>query len=93
VERVGEIDNSSEYTSRVQQTMESTTDLVMRPKHITTTTAIITRGCHRPTSADWNRWLPRVMARYKSVPARVIIAEMKVDGLLVTYVFSKVLNT
>jgi hypothetical protein len=38
----------------------------------------------RPTIADWQRWAPEICARYRSVPARVLIAEMTAEGLLVT---------
>jgi hypothetical protein len=38
----------------------------------------------RPTINDWKRWAPRICARYKSVPARILIAEMSAEGLHVT---------
>lgn len=72
--------------------MELTTDLVVRPRSDTITTDIIARPRRRLTPDDWKRWKPRVTARYRSVPARVLIAEMEADGLHVTYVLLQVLQ-
>ena len=72
--------------------MELTTNLVVRSSSNTITTDIIARARRHPTSDDWKRWEPRVLARYKGVPARVLIAEMEADGLHVTYVLLQVLH-
>jgi hypothetical protein len=37
-----------------------------------------------PTANDWQRWKPSIKARYRRLPARVIIQEMKAERLLVT---------
>jgi len=47
----------------------------------------------RPTTADWQRWAPEICARYRSVPARVLIAKMTAEGLLVTWVSLRVGQT
>lgn len=47
-------------------------------------TGSVSRAYRRPTPLDWQRWAPRICAYYKSVPARVLIAEMTAEGLLVT---------
>jgi len=64
--------------------MELTTDLVLRSKPNGVTTLSAPRAHRHPTPLDWERWAPTIAARYKSEPARVIIGEMRSDGLLVT---------
>lgn len=50
-------------------------------------TTVVRRAHRHPTPVDWQRWEPVIVARYKTEPARVLIGEMHVDGLLVTYIF------
>jgi hypothetical protein len=59
-------------------------DLVVRSKPNRVTTGFAPRAHRHPTPADWQRWQPMIAARYKGVPARVLVAEMTVDGLQVT---------
>lgn len=70
--------------------MEPTTDLVVRAKSNRITAAIVPRTYRNPTPIDWKRWAPIIAARYKSVPARVLVSEMNAEGLQVTYVPSQV---
>jgi hypothetical protein len=68
--------------------MEPTTDLVLRSKSNDITTFFVPRA-HRhqhPTPLDWEQWAPTIAARYKSETVRVLVSEMKADGLQVTYV-------
>ena len=63
------------------QAMKLTTDLVARIKSNGITAALVD-----PTPLDWKKWAPKIAARYKSEPARVLIDEMNAAGLRVTYV-------
>ena len=69
--------------------MELTTDLAVRIKSNGVTAAAVPRAYRHPTPLDWERWAPTIAARYKSVPARVLIGEMNAEGLHVTYVSSQ----
>lgn len=64
--------------------MELTTDLAVRVKSNGITAAFVPRASRDPTPLDWERWAPTIAARYKSVPARVLIGEMNAEGLNVT---------
>lgn len=64
--------------------MESTTDLTVRVGSSGITAAVFARAHQIPTPLDWQRWAPTIAARYKSVPARVLVSEMNADGLHVT---------
>ena len=66
--------------------MELTTDLVVRVKSNGITAAFVPRAYRDPTPLDWERWKPTIAARYKSIPARVLIGEMNAEGLHVKYV-------
>jgi hypothetical protein len=64
--------------------MALTTDLAIRLKSNDIPVAIAPEVLRHPTPLDWQRWAPTIAARYKGVPARVLLGEMKADGLLVT---------
>lgn len=69
--------------------MELTADLAVRAKSNGITAAFVPRAYRDPTPLDWEQWAPTIAARYKSVPARVLIGEMNAEGLHVTYVSSQ----
>ena len=70
--------------------MELATGLAVRVKINDFTAAIVPRAHRDPTPLDWERWKPTIAARYRGVPARVLIGEMNAEGLQVTYVPSQV---
>ena len=37
-----------------------------------------------PNAEDWQKWKPSIMARYRAIPARLIVREMETEGLRVT---------
>jgi hypothetical protein len=73
-----------DMTDQVQGAMELTTDLVANPRQASTTIGTTTAARRYPTTADWQRWKPTIAARYKTVPARVIIREIDAEHLFVT---------
>ena len=38
----------------------------------------------KPELKDWQRWQLRIMARYKTSPARIFVDEMEAGGLEIT---------
>lgn len=61
--------------------MQPLTPVVIRSKYLDCPCSLKLR---QPEPEDWQRWQPRLMARYKVSPARLFIEEMKAEGLKTT---------
>jgi prophage tail gpP-like protein len=83
-EKVFDMSTSAETTTSSQDNMELTADLAMRSRPFVVIADSIVEARRHPTNADWQRWRPIIAMRYKSVPARVIIQEMKAEYPFVT---------
>lgn len=46
--------------------------------------SLVTTSRPRPTKADWQRWKPMIMKRYKIATVRMLVAEINAEDLEVT---------
>ena len=65
--------------------MELRAPLVIRSNRLDSSSC---QSLRPPEQEDWQRWQPRIVARYKNTPARVFIKEMEAEGLRITYVWN-----